>query len=103
MSHRYFIASCAQLTSFFLLSFSFFNTFVFFLHHTDDNYRTPIKSKNKKGPRSSYVGGDNGNALGEKVVVYLPDGSIFCLLWVNSRLDSSILQFLVSDDGRKII
>ena len=70
----------------------------------NNNYITPTKSKTKKGvPRSSYVGGDNGNALGEKVVVYLPDGFIFCILWVDARLNHEVLQFLVSEDGMKII
>jgi hypothetical protein len=71
---------------------------------TAGHYITPTKSKIKqKGPRLSHVGGDNGNALGEKVVVYLPDGYIFCVLWVDAKLDNNILQILVSEDGKKII
>jgi hypothetical protein len=95
--------SCAQLTSLFLLSFSFFDSFFSF---SNTDYSTPVKSKTtKKGPppRSNYVGGDNGNALGEKVVVYLPDGYIFCILWVDARLDAASLQFLISGDGRRVV
>jgi hypothetical protein len=103
MSHRYFILVLNSPHCFlcrFLSSIHFF-----FLQYTEHDYNSPIKSNKKKAapPRNSYIGGDNGNALGEKVVVYLPDGYIFCVFWVDSNLDNSILQFLVSDDGRKII
>jgi hypothetical protein len=91
MLHQYF-HSCAQLTSFFLLSF-----------YTVNSYNTPTKAKNNKGSRTTYVGGDNENALGEKIVVYLPDGFVFVLLWVDARLDKDILQFIVSEDGKSII
>jgi len=96
--------SCAQLTSFFLLSFSFFDTSFFVLQHTGNvNYNTPTKLKTKKGSRSSYVGGDNENALGEKVVVYLPDGFVFCVVWVDARLDNNNLQILIGEDGMGIV
>jgi hypothetical protein len=46
---------------------------------------------------------ERNNDLGEMILIKLPNGLYFVKAWVDSKLDSSILEIVVHDSGRKVM
>ena len=42
------------------------------------------------------------NNLGDKIVLNMPGGLIFCVIWTNARLDENVLKITISDDQRSV-
>ena len=43
------------------------------------------------------------NDVGDLILLKLPSGLYFVMAWVDTKLDESILQYVVADGGQKVI
>jgi hypothetical protein len=56
-----------------------------------------------EAPRKQTSKMEENNNIGELIVIKLPNGLCFVKAWVDSKLDSSILEIVVHDSGHKVI
>ena len=43
------------------------------------------------------------NELGKQIVLKMPGGILFCILWIDAKLNAKTLKFMVSHDGMSLI
>jgi hypothetical protein len=69
----------------------------------DDNDEIFYKQSLNKAPSKQTSKMEENNDVGELIVIKLPNGLYFVKAWVDSKLDSGILEIVVHDSGRKVM
>ena len=53
----------------------------------------------KERPTPRMTASSSQDELGNKIVLYLDDGLICCIYWIDSKLDDAILKIEIAEDG----